>query len=234
MPISSKLAVIAQFQIKLHEPQNSICVSHKQWAKGLLFFFDPSGSAYNWISAIQKQSPKPYFSSSFLLVDYLSEERGSSRVRCCAPKSVLNMRSTAEVLCVCMYLIYLIQTRRFYNATTRTYRLALEHTDKTCIYKEPVCKLFFYTETAQLITLPCHCLGYHVLLCSSKLNYYITGLNILFLDRWPIFISSEPNLTGVISSNYSNVESEIKFKCVYLSPFWINQVLSNRTFLIYF
>lgn len=87
------------------------------------------------------------------------------------------------------------------------------------VYTGACLQVDFYTETAQLITLPCHCLGYQVLLCSSKLNYYITGLNILFLDRWPIFISSEPNLTGVTSSNYSNVESEIKFKCVYLSPF---------------
>lgn len=29
----------------------------------------------------------------------------------------------------------------------------------------------FYTEMAQLATPPRHCLGYHLLLCSSKLNY---------------------------------------------------------------
>jgi len=49
-----------------------------------------------------------------------SPVKGEGFVQCqnCAPQCIPISRSTAEVLCVCMYVKYFIQMRGFYNAMT--------------------------------------------------------------------------------------------------------------------
>lgn len=86
--------------------------------------------------------------------------------------------------------------------------------DSELLYKE-VAQLIYFQVTA-LVTIFCY--------TQKSEAYHRAARNTLFLDRWPIFISSEPNFTGVIPNNYSNAEIKSKFKCVYLSPFWINWV----------
>lgn len=79
---------------------------------------------------IARSSLKTIFYSVFFLVNHLSKERSSGGVRSCAPQCIVNMQNTAEVLCVHMYIMYVIQMR-FYSAIIHTDRL---HSHTKCGY----------------------------------------------------------------------------------------------------
>lgn len=130
-------------------------------------------------------SRKSYFSLQFWVLDHL--KWGSKwcqmlllilfltcRVhqRSCVYMCVHNLFHPNEEILQCNYTCIQVCTQ--------------EH--KVRIYGSLFASLFFFNlKMAQLLTLPCHCLCYHVLFCSNKLNYYITDFSILFLDMWPIF-----------------------------------------------